>query len=207
MSDGALHGITVLDLGQLVSAPYCARLFADYGAGPVPVRRMGVVPGDKIRFHQRDGDRIDEATLLPGRQGSSDDRYSSVSSWEVAYASDELAKKLDTYLGAGRLIDIVPVRRGVSGRVTEIRITGSKGSSVIRGFSIRTALGLKENLFTIDRQKDRSGALKRVVFNGRGWGHGVGMCQVGAYGMALRGMSYQDILTHYYSGITLQRLP
>jgi len=45
------------------------------------------------------------------------------------------------------------------------------------------------------------------VFTGRGWGHGLGMCQVGAYGMALRGLSYREILTHYYSGITLQRLP
>src|SRR6185436_4918517 len=135
------------------------------------------------------------------------DRYSSVSAWEVAYSPDDLAKKLDEYLGSGRLLDIVPVRRGVSGRVTEIRITGSNGSAVIRGFSIRTALGLKENLFTVDRQRDRTGALKRVVFNGRGWGHGVGMCQVGAYGMALRGLSYQEILMHYYTGISLQRLP
>lgn len=184
-----------------------AWLFADYGEGPVPVRRMGVVPGDKIRFHLGADDRIDQMTLLPGRQGSSDDRYSSASAWEVGYAPEELAKRLDDYLGSGRLVDIVPVRRGVSGRVTEIKIVGSNGSGVIRGFSIRTALGLKENLFTIDRQRDRSGALKRIVFNGRGWGHGVGMCQVGAYGMALRGLSYQEILTHYYSGITLQRLP
>ena len=183
-----------------------AWLFADYGSGPVPVRRMGVVPGDKIRFHLGTGDQIDQATLLPGRQGSSDDRYSSASSWEVAYTPDDLSKRLDDYLGSGRLLDIVPVRRGVSGRVTEIKIVGSNGSAVIRGFSIRTALGLKENLFTVDRQKDRSGALKRIVFNGRGWGHGVGMCQVGAYGMALRGLSYREILTHYYSGITLQRL-
>jgi stage II sporulation protein D len=168
---------------------------------------MGVVPGDKIRYHLGAGDRIDEATLLPGRQGTSDDRYSNASSWEVAYTPDDLAKRLDDYLGSGRLLDIVPVRRGVSGRVTEIKVSGSKGSAVIKGFSIRTALGLKENLFTVDRQRDRSGALRRIVFNGRGWGHGVGMCQVGAYGMALRGLSYRDILTHYYSGITLERLP
>jgi peptidoglycan hydrolase-like amidase len=151
-----------------------AWLFADYGAGPVPVRRNGHRAGGQDPLPTSEtATASTRRRFLPGRQGSSDDRYSSVSSWEVAYASDELAKKLDTYLGSGRLIDIVPVRRGVSGRVTEIRITRVEGLVVIRGFSIRTALGLKENLFTIDRQKDRSGALKRVVFNGRGWGHGV----------------------------------
>lgn len=205
---GSAEGLTLTgkSAGTRVFAPD-AWLFADYGEGPVPVKRMGVVPGDKILYHLGPGGRVDLATLLPGRQGISDDRYSSASAWEVAYAPEDLAKRLDDYLGSGRLLDIVPARRGVSGRVTEIKISGSNGSAVIKGFSIRTALGLKENLFTVDRQKDRTGALKRVVFKGRGWGHGVGMCQVGAYGMALRGISYRGILSHYYSGITLERLP
>ena len=61
--------------------------------------------------------------------------------------------------------------------------------AALRDQSISTALGLKENLFILDRQTDSSGRLRRVVFTGRGWGHGVGMCQIGAYGMALRGLS------------------
>jgi stage II sporulation protein D len=62
------------------------------------------------------------------------------------------------------------------------------------------ALGLKEDLFVMDRQYDKDGNVSVFVFSGKGWGHGVGMCQVGAYGMALRGKTYREILAHYYSG-------
>jgi stage II sporulation protein D len=181
-------------------------LFADVGAGPVPVGKVALLAGDKVRVHLGNDDRIDVLFLLPGRQGTSDDRFSSLSSWQVAYTAQELGKKLEESVGQGELIDLVPVRRGVSGRVTEMRVTGSAGQRTISGFDIRTALGLKENLFVMARQKDRNGALRRVVFTGRGWGHGVGLCQVGAYGMALRGASHREILTHYYRGITLERL-
>ena len=184
-----------------------ALIFADFGSGPVPVGRLGVVIGDKLRYHTGPGERIDQMTLLPGRQGLSDDRYSNTSTWTVAYSAEDLAKKLDSYLGSGQLQEIAVVKRGVSGRVTELKVIGTNGEAIIRGFPIRTALGLKENLFIVNKQKDKDGALRRVVFTGRGWGHGVGMCQVGAYGMALRGRSYREILTHYYTGISLERLP
>ena len=189
---------------RLDSAVY---LFADFGAGPVPVRRARLVVGDKVRCHTGPDGRIDYLLVLPGRQGVSDDRYSAVSSWQVAYGADDLSERLQGYVGAGAVKDLVAVKRGVSGRVTELRVVGAEGQAVIRGFSIRTALGLKENLFTMNRQWSRSGTLRRVVFTGRGWGHGVGLCQVGAYGMALRGASYTEILKHYYTGIVLTRLP
>ncbi len=184
-----------------------ALLFADFGAGPAPVRRVAVVAGDKVRYHAGAAGALDELLLLPGRQGASDDRYSSVSTWQVAYTAEELAKRLDQYLGSGSLLDVVAVRRGVSGRVTELKVVGTGGQAMIKGFRIRTALGLKENLFTIVRQRTRAGALRRVVFTGRGWGHGVGLCQIGSYGMALRGASYREILAHYYSGAILARVP
>jgi stage II sporulation protein D len=183
-----------------------ALLFADFGEGAVPVRRVAIVAGDKIRYHLANDGRIDQLLVLPGRQGISDDRYSSVSSWQVALEASDLASRLDQYLGSGSLVDILPARRGVSGRVTELTVVGTKGRATLKGFSIRTALGLKDTLFVIERQRSRSGALRRVVFTGRGWGHGLGLCQVGAYGMALRGASYREILEHYYSGVSVERV-
>ena len=200
--------LTLKGTNEEHAVPDRALIFADFGSGAVPMRRVGVVAGDKVRYHLAASGQIDQMTLLPGREGASDDRYSNLSSWTVAYTADDLAKRLNDYLGSGgQILDIAPVRRGVSGRVTELRVAGTRGEAVIKGFTIRTALGLRENLFTIDKQAGPDGALRRVVFTGRGWGHGIGMCQVGAYGMALRGRSYKEILTHYYSGIRVEKLP
>jgi stage II sporulation protein D len=58
----------------------------------------------------------------------------------------------------------------------------------------------------IDRETDAKGAVERFVFTGKGWGHGVGLCQVGAFGMAQAGATYEQILRHYYSGISLGRV-
>jgi stage II sporulation protein D (peptidoglycan lytic transglycosylase) len=61
-------------------------------------------------------------------------------------------------------------------------------------------------LFVIDRKLDANGNLTGFVFTGRGWGHGVGLCQVGAYGLAKQGLSYAQILKAYYTGIELTKL-
>ena len=67
------------------------------------------------------------------------------------------------------------------------------------------SLGLRENLFVIDRETDSLGQVERFVISGKGWGHGVGLCQVGSFGMAQAGSTYEQILKHYYSGIRLGR--
>ena len=64
---------------------------------------------------------------------------------------------------------------------------------------------MRENLFTIDRSVGPDGEIQTFVFSGKGWGHGVGLSHVGAYGMALRGKSYDEILRHYYTGVELTR--
>jgi stage II sporulation protein D len=68
-------------------------------------------------------------------------------------------------------------------------------------------LDLRENLVVLEPQRDAQGRLDAVVFAGKGWGHGVGLCQVGAYGMAVRGADYRQILSHYYSGASLTEIP
>ena len=67
-------------------------------------------------------------------------------------------------------------------------------------------MGLREQLFVIERNYDDNGRVESFTFLGRGWGHGVGMCQVGAYGLAKQGFTYDQILKAYYSGIDLTRI-
>ncbi len=96
--------------------------------------------------------------------------------------------------------------RGSSRRVIDLEIAGTNGTAHLRGGRIRSALGLREQLFVIDRRYDDSGRLTGFTFTGRGWGHGVGMCQVGAYGLARAGLSYDKILKAYYTGIELTKM-
>ena len=141
--------------------------------------------------------------MIANQRGVSDDRYSSAYRWEQRYTRVELEALIKARIDIGRLTDIEPTQRGVSGRVVEVKIVGSRGTFTIRGFKIRTALGVRENLFTVDRTFATNGEVDSYVFSGKGWGHGVGLCQVGAYGMALRGKTFEEILHHYYTGVEL----
>jgi stage II sporulation protein D len=116
---------------------------------------------------------------------------------------EDLEARIRSRIRIGRLIDIEPVRRGVSGRVVELKVRGSRGVYTLRGFRIRTALGIRETNFTVDRTFTATGQVDEYIFSGKGWGHGVGLCQVGAYGMAVRGKNYEEILRHYYNGADL----
>ena len=108
--------------------------------------------------------------------------------------------------GIGAIADLRVASRGSSQRAIDLEIVGAQGTAHVRGGRIRSALGLREQLFVIDRQYDTEGRVIGFIFTGRGWGHGVGMCQVGAYGMAKQGFTYEQILKAYYTGIELTRL-
>jgi SpoIID/LytB domain protein len=121
--------------------------------------------------------------------------------WMVTRTQDELDKLLAKYrLGTVAAIEVL--ERGVSGRARSVRIVGGTRSEIIRGeLRIRQAFGnLRSSLFVVEMQ---SGS---AVFRGAGFGHGVGMCQTGAIGMAESGRSYREILRHYYPGTVLRKL-
>jgi stage II sporulation protein D len=84
-------------------------------------------------------------------------------------------------------------------------VLGSDGEVVLKGLRVRWGMNLRENLFVVDRELDGKGQVERFVVTGKGWGHGVGLCQVGAFGMALSGSTFEEILQHYYTGVTLQK--
>jgi SpoIID/LytB domain protein len=105
----------------------------------------------------------------------------------------------------GKLEDLVVLARGRSGRATEMRVVGSKGAVEIHGeLRIRRALGgLRSSMFVVEKERDKLGRIRLV---GGGHGHGVGMCQHGAMGMARAGKSYKDILHHYYAKARVVKL-
>jgi SpoIID/LytB domain protein len=112
------------------------------------------------------------------------------------------AATLGAGLGVGELQDLRVLERGSSGRALAVRADGSTGDTVVRGeLRIRKLLGdLKSSLFVVDHDG------RDFVFSGGGFGHGVGLCQEGAVGMARAGRDFRAILLHYYPGSRLVRL-
>ena len=108
----------------------------------------------------------------------------------------------------GRLRDVNVLERGVSGRVIRVEILGDRGRREVRGeLEVRRLFGgLKSAMFVLSVERDGHGAPQTFVFSGGGHGHGVGMCQSGAIGMAERGARYEKILDRYYRGAQIRRV-
>ena len=133
------------------------------------------------------------------------DRYSRLALWQVHKTAAELDAAFRS-LAIGEFTDLRVLERGLSERAIRTEVVGSRGRRTVAALRIRTLLGLRDSLFTYDIERNARGAVLGAMFYGRGWGHGVGMCQVGAYGMALDGATYEEILRKYYKGIEVKRL-
>jgi stage II sporulation protein D len=181
-----------------------ARLFRSLNGNRLAASELSLAAGDEVRFVAQQG-RVVYLEAEQSLLGAAADRTSKVYKWEVRMTPDELATAVSRYGDVGAVKDVSPRRYGVSGRVTELAVTGSAGDLLLRGLRVRWGLGLRENLFVVDRERDAAGTVKQFIFTGKGWGHGVGLCQVGAYGMAQAGSTFDRILRHYYTGITLQQ--
>ena len=133
--------------------------------------------------------------------------------WCVDYTQTELSQLINSKLGIdfGQIVDLVPVERGKSGRLCQLKIVGTKRTLTIgKELEIRRALSpshLYSSAFVIDKEgvdADGVPALFHIV--GAGWGHGVGLCQIGAAVMGEKGYTYDRILAHYYPGADLKEL-
>jgi stage II sporulation protein D len=178
-------------------------LFRSFRDVAYPAKSVSLALGDRVVYHLSSDGAVDLLRLIANPRGVSDDRYSSLYRWEERRTRAELEASVRQRIDVGTLKDIEPTKRGVSGRVVEVTLHGSRGDFVLRGFRIRTAFGIKENLFTVDRVRSDTGEVEEFIFSGKGWGHGVGLCQVGSYGMALRGKKFDEILHHYYTGVDI----
>jgi SpoIID/LytB domain protein len=126
--------------------------------------------------------------------------------WRVEYSREELEEILREKSGFdfGNLKEIVPLQRGPSGRISRLKIVGSKRSMVVgKELEIRRWLSrshLYSSAFVVTVEGDR------FVFHGAGWGHGVGLCQIGAAVMATKGFSAEEILKHYFRGMEIKKI-
>jgi stage II sporulation protein D len=134
--------------------------------------------------------------VLPGFDQETRDFYR----WRVAYTPEELADLIKSRLGVdlGPIRDLEALARGPSGRICRLKVAGERDYVVIgKELEIRRALSrthLYSSAFVVDREPGR------FVLRGAGWGHGVGLCQIGAAVMANEGKTYTEILQHYYRG-------
>lgn len=125
--------------------------------------------------------------------------------WNVRYNAAELSElvRRRTGIDFGDILSLEPLDRGPSGRIKYLKINGSKRSAVIgKELAIRRALSdthLKSSAFEVTREGDD------FILTGRGWGHGVGLCQIGAAVMASEGYDYRQILSHYYVGAEVEQ--
>jgi len=137
--------------------------------------------------------------ILPGFDQETRDFYR----WKISYTASELGDLVESRLGVdlGSIRELQPITRGPSGRIDRLKIVGERDYLVIgKELEIRRALSrthLYSSAFVVDREGDR------FILTGAGWGHGVGLCQIGAAVMASQGKTYREILQHYYRGTSV----
>ena len=132
------------------------------------------------------------------------DRFSAFDSWIEKKDVKTLERRASRYVGKVRGIrDIRILTRSEAGRVTLMEFITDKGKIRVDGLNIRWSLGIRDNFFDMVPNYI-NGRLVHVTFLGRGWGHGVGMSQVGAFGLARMGWTFDEILKYYYTGVEIR---
>ena len=132
--------------------------------------------------------------------------------WSVNLAQSELQGLLlrKTGIDFGGIKSLTPLARGDSGRIYKLKITGTKAEKIMaKELAIRRALSpahLYSSAFIVETEGDQEGLPETFTLRGAGWGHGVGLCQIGAAAMAAQGSSSSAILAHYFRGAALKIL-
>lgn len=140
--------------------------------------------------------------------------------WKVCYSQQELSELIHKRSGIdfGKIIDLIPIERGTSGRLVRLKIVGTLRTLTIgKELEIRRTLStshLYSSAFVVDKEykeeyreckEEEQEIPSRFILTGAGWGHGVGLCQIGAAVMGEQGYKYEEILSHYYPGSTIER--
>lgn len=125
-------------------------------------------------------------------------------SWEVTYTEEELSALVARVADVGTIKALVPLERGKSGRISRLKVVGTRGEYTTgKELAIRRLLS-KNHLYSSAFNVERTG--NTFTLHGRGWGHGVGLCQIGAAVMGARGFSYREILAHYYPRAEIRKI-
>ena len=130
--------------------------------------------------------------------------------WKQEYGQKELSELILSRSGVdyGDIVDLVPVERGTSGRLVKLQIVGTKKTMTIgKELEIRRTLStshLYSSAFVVEKVGEENGVPAKFVLHGAGWGHGVGLCQIGAAVMGEQGFKYKEILLHYFVGAAVE---
>ena len=180
-------------------------LFRSFGNAIYPVREAAIVGGENVRFQTDASGQVSYLEIEPTVLPTSAESMSPFSNWSTTLGAGAVQSRLSRYVrGIGTLYDVNVKTKGYSRRAVELEIIGSNGTKILKGGKIRSALRLKEQLFVIDKRYNGS-QVASYTFTGRGWGHGVGMCQYGAFGLAKMGVKADEIIKHYYSGVDVTK--
>ena len=131
--------------------------------------------------------------------------------WSQTYSQAEVKQLLEEKLEVqfGDIIDLVPLERGKSGRIYRLKIVGKERTLIIgKELEIRRALSkshLYSSAFIVEKADIKDGVPQKFIIKGAGWGHGVGLCQIGAAMMGKQGYRYEEILLHYYKGAEITK--
>ena len=132
--------------------------------------------------------------------------------WTQEYSQKELSALILKRSGVdyGDILDLIPVERGTSGRLVKLKIVGTKKTKTIgKELEIRRTLSeshLYSSAFVVEKIGNENGVPQKFVLKGAGWGHGVGLCQIGAAVMGEKGYKFDEILLHYFVGASLEKL-
>ncbi|HSY51248.1 MAG TPA: SpoIID/LytB domain-containing protein, partial [Thermoanaerobaculia bacterium] len=199
-------GVTLKIDGKLTrfTLPANVRVFRKIGDRYQEYRSAPVTIGDRATITSDAGKTPVALVINAYLDGASFDRSSSFASWTRSFRADDLVVSINKRNPIRQLQGIRPLTIDASQRIAELEVTAENGRTfVLRGLPVRWSLNLPDNLFVYEKTQDTDG-MDRYTFYGKGFGHGVGFCQVGAYGMATRGWTAQQILTHYYKGIEIE---
>jgi stage II sporulation protein D len=181
-------------------------LFREFGGDFYQVKESALVGGETVNYQTNAMGEVMYLEIEPSTAPTVAEKMSPFTMWNVNLSPSQVQSRLSRYIrGIGTLYDVRIAQKGYSRRAVELEIVGSNGTFHLKGGKIRSALRFKEQLFFLNKRYDSTGRAVAYNFTGRGWGHGVGMCQYGAYGLGKMGVKYDAILKHYYSGIDLTK--
>jgi stage II sporulation protein D len=197
--------VTLKQKGEVTShtLPAGIPIFRRLGDRLQEYANVPVLAGDRMTLILSPKKTPVAAIVLANFDGASFDRTSNFANWTRSYRADELVTTINRRQPLTQLVDLRPVTIDASQRIEEMEFTAEGGRKfTLKGLPVRWSLNVPDNLFVFDKTKDADG-VDRYTFYGKGWGHGTGMCQVGAYGAAFRGWTYDRILKLYYTGVEL----
>lgn len=186
--------------------PYLVKIRDNENVEDIPDLTQEAVAVDWIKTRPEAFCNTQDKKILGQVLNNYDQETTDFYRWQVTYTQDELSELARRRSGIdfGTIQELIPIQRGTSGRLTKLKIVGSKKTMIIgKELEIRRTLSeshLYSSAFIIDKKDGK------FILTGAGWGHGVGLCQIGAAVMGEKGYLYDRILLHYYVGATIEKL-